>query len=58
MMATLPAGHHRHTTLRQVDREEWRVVTHAPVMPEPREMYKTEPSEIALTDGRARASTR
>ena len=36
----------------------WRVVGHAPVMPEPREMYKTERSEIAITDGRARAWTR
>src|SRR5712691_9036958 len=36
----------------------WRVVAHAPVMPEPRDMYKTERSEIAITNGRARASTR
>ena len=36
----------------------WRVVAHAPVMPEPREMYKTERSEIAITDGRTRAWTR
>src|SRR5229473_5598171 len=36
----------------------WRVVAHAPVMPEPRDMYKTDRSEIAITDGRARAWTR
>lgn len=36
----------------------WRVLAHAPVMPEPREMYKTERSKIAITDGRARAWTR
>lgn len=36
----------------------WRVVAHAPVMPEPRDLYKTERLGIAITDGRARASTR
>jgi hypothetical protein len=36
----------------------WRVVAHAPVMPEPRDMYKTERSDIAITDGRARVWTR
>jgi len=36
----------------------WRVVAHAPVMPEPRDMYKTDRAEIAITAGRARASTR
>jgi len=36
----------------------WRVVAHAPVMPEPRDLYKTDRSEIAIRDGRARASTR
>ena len=36
----------------------WRVVAHAPVMPETQNMYKTERSEIAITDGRAPAWTR
>ena len=38
--------------------KRWRVVAHALVMPEPRDMYKTKRSEIAITDGRAWAWTR
>jgi hypothetical protein len=33
-------------------------VAHAPVLPEPRDLYKSDPSNIAVRDGRARARTR
>ena len=36
----------------------WRVVAHAPVMPEQRDLYKSEPSKIAIREWPCEARTR